>query len=614
MSGIPWGSEESQNYIRAEYIVTDAVRKELKNFFIREWNKRYQASLGAWDDTNSSGSLLFNLEKKRSRPNKTKLQSKFYHGDTNQWDCTVLFDAILYSNSIGGSLNITEKTEIDILRALRNRITHEIPEKRISNKDFQTMTTKVENALSTLRLSINEVVRIKNLFASFQILPPEPAHKVVSRSDKIREIKQDLEKLRNDNDGKLTYFYISGNPGSGKSQIARQICKSIYNDVDWLQEGMFVMTLDGKDLDSLFCSYKDLCRQLNCDESVLTSVSSSSQKKDEKIKDLRSLISSKIRSWKKWWIIVDNVEDLELISSLLPLKGDEHWNSGQIIVTTQNTNAVPPDSLSTKHISLSLGMNQIECRELLALLSNTDGNDPFLDEVAEKLDCQPLTMAAAAVYMKQVNESVSNFSWRDYLKKLKNGKRDLTEERLRQINSAAYSSTMTTSVLLTVEKCAENSTVLAHAFNLFSFISFEPLPLDLIVKYIQLQEEELDAKDIIPAIKHCSLFGLVGNNRDIRLHRVVHEAVKTFCLSNITESDHISKTKISNTTRKRTKNKGKVIHDLVKTMSYFSDREDKIKLIPHLKAFHKEIPVQMLYQIGWDFEKTEICQIFDFLG
>ncbi|XP_028403174.1 uncharacterized protein LOC114525915, partial [Dendronephthya gigantea] len=558
MSGLPWESEESQNYIRADYIVTDAVRKELRDFFIHEWNKRYQASLGAWDDTNVSGSQLFNLEKKRARPNKTMLQSKFQNGDTNEWDCTVLFDAILYSNSIGGSLSTTEKTEIDILRKLRNEITHNIPDKTLTNKDFQTMTTKVENALGALGLSMNEVVRIKNLFASFIILPPEPAHEVVYRSDKIHEIREDIEKLRSDNDGKLTYFYISGNPGSGKSQLARQVCEDICKDVHAKDEVMFVMTLNGKDLDSLFYSYENFCRRLNCNESALQSVSSSSKTKEEKIKDLRSQISCRIKNWKKWWIIVDNVENLELISPLLPLKGDEVWKDGQVILTTQNTNAVPQDSVSTKHISLIHGMNDQECRQLLVLLSCTEVDNPILDEVAEKLDRQPLAIAAAAVYMREVSNSCPDFSWRDYLRKLEKGKRGLTEKRLQQINSAAYSSTMSTAVLLAVEKCGENNTILEHAFNLFSLISFEPLPLELVVKYVQ-QQEDLEAEDITPTLKHCSLFVQVCNDGDIRLHRVVHEAVKT--LFNKTKGDNIPETGIQNKDRKTPQNISKVIHD-----------------------------------------------------
>ena len=83
----------------------------------------------------------------------------------------------------------------------------------------------------------------------------------------------------------------------------------------------------------------------------------------------------------------------------------------------------------------------------------------------------------------------------------------------------------------------------------------EPLALDLVVKYIQRQEEGLGAEDIIAATKHCSLFVLVGNNCDIRLHRIVDEAVRTFCLFNETEKDHISKAKIPNERRKNLKYK-----------------------------------------------------------
>ena len=403
MTAVPWESEEGRNYSCMDSIVTDVASKELRKMFIREWNSRYQASFGKWDDTNVSGNQLFHLERSRARPNKNTLQSKFQDGDTNEWDCTVLFDAILYSNSIGTSLNLTIKAGLDNLRKLRNEINH-IKEGKLSDKDFQSMTSRVENSFIALGFSIIEVERIKierNLYKSFQVLPPKPTHEIVHRSDMILEIKQDLEKLRRDNNRKLTYFYISGNPGSGKSQLARQVIEDIYEAVNWTTEAVFVMTLDGKDLDSLFNSYEDLCRRLNCDESVLQSLLNSSKAKDEKVRNLRSQISSRMRNWKKWWIIVDNVENPELIFPLLPQLGDKCWNNGQIILTTQNRNCLPVKSPPTKHISLSSGMNDKECRKLLTLLSGKDVNNQILDEVAEKLDRQPLAMASAAVYMRQ---------------------------------------------------------------------------------------------------------------------------------------------------------------------------------------------------------------------
>ena len=592
---IPWENEEGRNYSCMGKIVTDLMSKELRKIFKQEWNNRYQATLGGWDDTSVSGQELFHLETKRPSGSKKNVYlAKFRHGDTNQWDCTVLFAAILYSNSIGrASLNPTIQSEVNNLREIRNKIMH-ITEGKLSNSDFQTMITRVENAFKTLGLSVNEINRIKtenNLYTSFQVLPVKPSHDVVDRSGKIKQIRQDLQKLSSDNDGKLTYFYISGNPGSGKSQLARQICEDIDKGLNSQTETTFFMTLDGRDLYSLLRSYENFCRRLNCDESVVDHIINSSKPDEEKIKDLRSQITTRIKNWQRWWIIVDNVENLENIAPLLPQIGDKLWNNGQIILTTQNKNSVPSNSVETKHISISLGMNDEECRQLLALLSTTDANDPLLDEVAEKLDRQPLAMAAAAVYTRQVIESNCrpDFSWKDYLQKLEEGKRTLTEKRLDQTNSA-YSFTMSTAVYLAVEKCAESDFILKHTFNFFSLISFEPLPLDLIVRYIQQQDEDLDAEDIVLTITPCSLFLSAENKeRDIRLHRVVHEAIKSFSSSSV-ESP---------------------AYHVVKTLYYFKEREDQIKLIPHLKAFHAGI--KKLFP-GHEALCTEISEIYLFFG
>ncbi len=353
---LPWENEEEQNYICLEKIVNDVVSKGLRKIFKQEWNYRYQARFGAWDDTNVSGQQLFHIEKTRSRPNKNVYQAKFRHGDTNQWDSSVLFDAILFSNSIGkASLSPTTQSEVNNLREIRNEIKH-ITEGKLSNSDFQSLTTRVENAFVSLGLPVNEVNRIKcerNRYKSFQVLPVKPAHDVVYRSEKIQEITKDLHKLHSDNDDKLTYFYICGNPGSGKSQLARQVCEDLYEGVNWQARATFVMTLDGKDLDTLLYTYEDFCRRLNCNESALENILNSSKPNVEKIKHLRSQVTTRIKNWKRWWLIVDNVENLANISSLLPQMGDEVWNNGQIILTTQNETSVPLDHSFTKHVSIS---------------------------------------------------------------------------------------------------------------------------------------------------------------------------------------------------------------------------------------------------------------------
>ena len=622
MSDVPWETEEKRNYIWMQNIIIDVASEGLRKVFKNEWNTRYQASFGAWDDTNVSGLQLFHRENARSRPNKNMYQAKFQHGDTNQWDCTVLFDAILYSNSIGkSSLNPAIKTEVDNIRNMRNKIMH-ADKTILPDADLQTMISDLEKAFKALSLPINDITQMKmkrNLYKSFHVLPSKPTHEVVYRSVKVKDIQQELQTLRIDtSDSKLTYFYISGNPGSGKSQLSRQLCEDLLKSANLEAEATFVMTLKAKDLDALYHSYEDFCRRLNCSESTLATIINSCKPIVEKIEDLRSLIESRIKNWKRWWIIVDNVENLEDISPLLPQTGDEVWSNGQIILTIQNTNAVPSDSLLTRHISISRGMNDQQSRQLLSILSETDANDPLFDEVANKLDHQPLAMAAAAVYFRKVIETncCPKFSWQDYLEKLKS-KRIYTEEQLKRI-SKAYPSTMTAAVSLAVEKSIENNFILNHTFGLFSLISFEPLPVDIIVKYIQQLDENCDKEEIYLALKDCSLFLLTETEDcDVWLHRVVHEAIKSLSDCKGPQTTYNSQSGIPN--EKTKVDASSEVKNVLKALYLFEQRDDQIKMIPHLKAFitaiQKLFPEKdSLYLISLSFTKPEIFRIYLLFG
>ena len=612
---LPWESEEERNHMCMVSVFDKYVPKELRKFFKREWNSRYQASIGAWDDTSVSGSQLSRLEQRRSRPHKKMFQDKFKDGDTNQWDCSVLFDAILFSNSIGGSkLNSVTQKALDNLRILRNDVKHkETP--ALSNAEFQTMITDVENAFKDLGIPINDITEMKtqrNNSKSFLELPLKPNHDVVCRSDRIHEIALDLATLRNNNGGELTYFYISGNPGSGKSQLSRQVCEHLFKSVNWKLETAFVMTLNAKDTDALQKSYEDFCRRLNCSKSDLLDIMNSNESKERKIERLRLLVTTRITFWKKWWIIVDNVEDLDMINPFLPQINSKDWNNGQIILTIQNTTSVPCDSCSSKHISLSNGMKSEVSRQLLSLISGTDVNDPVLDEVAEALDHQPLAMAAASVCVQKAKKI--GFSWEDFIRKLEEGKRHIMDVKLQKINSA-YPCTMSAAVSLAVKKSAENNSILEETFYFLSPNSFHPIPLDIIVQYIQQLNEACDKEEVYLEIKDCSLFLIENKGSDVRRHRVVHEVIKmSFGCDHAQIEDNIL-IEIPNKGEKVPVNSK--VHNVVKALYCFKDRDDKIKMIPHLKEFNEAVKKlfpkeNSLYSVSSDLEKEELSKIYMF--
>ena len=188
----------------------------------------------------------------------------------------------------------------------------------------------------------------------------------------------------------------------------------------------------------------------------------------------------------KFLVIVDNVIRLSEISSFLPKLGNEDWQGGQVLITTQDMSSVPANSSMTVHISVSLGMNPTESCQFLTDLSGVSEIPDLVSKVAKELDYQPLALASAAFYVKILRETKASarFSWNEYFEKLNEGKRNLTEMKLSEINRATYSLTMSTAVLLAINRFAEKEIVLKHAFTFFSYVSYKPLPLQTVISYV----------------------------------------------------------------------------------------------------------------------------------
>ena len=93
-------SLEELNYFRICYISTKIVRDGLQSVFKQEWNRLYGSRRGQWLDTPSNGMDFFNMESLKSRKRNYRLLNSIRYGDSGSWDCTCLFFAILFSDSL----------------------------------------------------------------------------------------------------------------------------------------------------------------------------------------------------------------------------------------------------------------------------------------------------------------------------------------------------------------------------------------------------------------------------------------------------------------------------------------------------------------------------------
>ena len=316
-------SKEQLNYFRICYATTDIVTEGLREIFKQDWDKQHKLTKGEWKDEPRNGMDFYNGESARNQRRNAHLLNTMQNGKIEEWDCTMLFYAILFSDCVGPSLSATVRMNVDHLRNFRNEEFAHMKQGSLSDTDFQNAISKVEVAFQVLGLHTVKIQDLKNQKTfpteelqqilkkvedlkqevqekedqrqvledqlhketpSFCILPPKPSHDIDGREREVSEISQQLRELKESSNNNMSCLYISGNPGSGKTQLAGLVAKRYFDEIKEIPgSSSFVMTLNAACPDSLLESYVSFARLLKCpDYSVMEILSSKDWKVEEK--------------------------------------------------------------------------------------------------------------------------------------------------------------------------------------------------------------------------------------------------------------------------------------------------------------------------------------------
>ena len=500
------------------------------------------------------GEEFYRGESRHNREKNEKHLKIMVEGNTAEWDCTKLFYAICYSDCIGRKLRTAHKKALEKLRKARNKFYAHVPRGMIESAEFEFIVKEIENALLNLGLStrkiqvireqksfptkeLNKVLaKVKSLeqemkvleaqlrkeISSFCVLPPKPSHEVADRDCEVAEIAKQLKELKKANENRLSYLYISGNPGSGKSQLAGLVAKRYSDVVNAIPNStLFVMTVNAESPSTLLESYVSLARKLKCPEYAITNTLKSPHlKSEEKIAHMKSLIGTKIELYTTWLLVVDNVKSISKIHAYLPGSGSEQWARGQLLITTQDSASVPPMSPCVNHVSVSKGMEPHDAVYLLEKVSGISGLET--EEVARRLDYQPLSLVEAAAYVREVR-----VGWGDYFEKLEEGRIVATDTI---VVDPVYPKSMGEVTRLAVKEAIESTNVIIkNVFTLLFFYAPQPLRLEIVTNYIRNRAVEINDEDAIRLeIQKCSLllFHQEENACFIRTHQVTHDAIR----------------------------------------------------------------------------------------
>ena len=596
-------SFEQLNYFRICYVGFNLVPIGLRRIFRNEWDFLYKSTpLGEWKDTPKNGRDFYNNESRSSHRKNARYLATIQKGNTTEWDCTSLFFAILYSDTIGTTLSAAVNKDVDDLRQVRNDIAH-ISEAKLTDADFQNHVGRLINAFISLGLPINDIEDVKlqtsfpteelkkvrkevhdlkseldqtksdlqatknalqttqaDLFSAieenetlrqemsfkpepFCFLALKPPHDVIRRSIDIERISNKMQELHNGSNRAVSTIYLSGNPGCGKSQLARQLGSEFFlKRSDNTEEMTFVATLNAESIETLTDSYITLGRHLGITEYALTNLEISKREKPgETIQQVLRLILPQVRKYSNWLIIADNVIDLSLVRSFLPQTGSEEWGHGQVLITTQDSTVVPHNAPHTHHESFNKGMQAADAVELLEKVSQISDREQT-EHVATVLDYQPLALAAAAYYVQTVAKNGSpNYSWAMYAEGLSQRQGEATENVLAS-ESAAYPKTTTSAVKMALERAIESDEVLRHTFSFFTLCAFEVLPVDAIVDFVKAritdQPEELLKTKILRSSLILSSIEEEEGRLYLGLHNIVHSVLKRGSICKRESSDN----------------------------------------------------------------------------
>lgn len=569
-SGLVEFTPDELNYFRLSYIAFKLIPDGLRKIFKQEWDIRYKIKLGEWKDTPKNGRDFYELETRKKRMPPGKLFMILQNGNTAEWDATSLFYSIVTSDSIGSSLSPMVKNPVDDLRLIRNNVVH-FSKPSITDAEFQRCAHIVLNAFTSLGLSISDVEAVKNQgsfqtaeFKSFgmlvdnvtdklkpqaapsiteehKVFSPDlyskiqpfcsltfkPLHQIIERSNDIKRIMKKMEETRIGSNGLVSTIYFSGNPGCGKSQLARQIGQEFFSSRS--RGGpTFVGTINAETLQTLGDSYILLAKQLGIAQRTLTILAIAvAERPKETINHLKEIILPIVRKFSAWLIIADNVVDLTMVHSYLPQTASEEWGHGQVLITTQERSSIPTRALHTYHESLSEGMLQDDAMELLKEVSHISSQDQHAEHVAKSLGHQPLALAAAALYTQAViNGGSPKYSWSDYFKSIVQGER----RPLMRMVTDESSRAVVTSIKVAIDKSMKTDEILRQMFTLFSVCASDYLPIQAALNFVKdrsTQSEEKIKEHLLESSSFLSVSEEDGSPEYLRLHSTVLQVLKT---------------------------------------------------------------------------------------
>ena len=383
-----------------------------------------------------------------------------------------------------------------------------------------------------------------------------PRHRWIWRLEEVFNVTREIKRLSKDHDGKQVHVYLIGGPGSGKSELARQVGRRLFESMKQNKRPVDVITIDAASVTSLLSSLTD----------AVLALCSHSGKKADGIKQLKeelnfkfadlfsnegvqktniklSILFIKLKELleernSQPVLIFDNVQDLKLLFSNLNLEpGSSHFATFVVIITVQKRVSLERLSDYVYVQDLYEGMIPTDSVKLLESITGLEeDSENHANELSYILGHQPLALSTAAIYIESVREGPPKRADYGYLDYISEFKRDIPslgmEEEIewRESDASKYSIPMYAAVLKAVNLSAQNDPVIRD-LACIGYTDTSPLSLAYVLDFLKKNSHQHFTEAQIRNSLRNVLFKVAGKEgkQTLSSHQVIREAFRQVC-------------------------------------------------------------------------------------
>ena len=226
-------------------------------------------------------------------------------------------------------------------------------------------------------------------------IPRMPGHTFQPRNEEVKKLKEMFDALEETNPGNLAKtVYITGEPATGKSQLAGQFGREFFERNKPQNKNLFVGTLSADNRSNFLDTYLQVAVGLGCvNHKIELAIRSGQLGELQSLKMLSDHVKKELSERPEWLLIIDGLTaDEKLVKELScfwPKPKEESWGKGCVLVTTQGH---APTGSCMNVMDLRSGMLEKDAVELLTRESGCSDKEGAV-ELVNFHDRSPLSVA-----------------------------------------------------------------------------------------------------------------------------------------------------------------------------------------------------------------------------